>query len=114
MFISTGFLPLPYKNLITPCFSVCTLFNGDNYFLLVMLHVYVSNIKAVLAITKNIAYSLLICVYSVHNVLILVNLDLSVLYISNVPCICVCVCRCIYRILKCMFKIYIYIELLKF
>lgn len=72
-------------SLFSHCLMVIIIF-------LVMLHVYMSNIKVVLSITKSIAYSLLICIYSVHNVLTLVNLDLSVLYFSNVSCICTCVC----------------------
>ena len=45
----------------------------------------VVNIKAVLAVTRSTAYTLLLCVYSFYRILILVNLCLSIFYFSDNP-----------------------------
>ena len=53
------------------CFMVAVIF-------VAVLHVHTLNIKAVLAVTRSIAYPQLVCIYSFYSILVLVNLHLSV------------------------------------
>lgn len=71
------FLSLACKNLITPhifMFAHCIIVA------VVIPHIDILNIKAFLAVTRSIEYLMLKCVYSFYNVLILVNVCLSVHY----------------------------------